>query len=1001
MYALEFREAIKAGMLCAPRFVLAGYDAGSTESAELQLLRAAVEKLGECSPEELASLHALLSAVLSPPSSAEPLRRKVLAFCSTLKDASLLAERLAAAAAAMGEELYAGFLSGEDSLEKRNKILETLRDSQATAIVCSARALQEGVDVPWCDTVAIMYSCRCSRTLVQMIGRATRLYGTKRCADVIIPVRNDDVGPVVLVVAAMAGVDSLVADLVRDLGGALLNAESAAALEERIDINTKALFSCNTDDLLDKVLGAVCENLSTKFDRKVYGGLVAHLERHPKDRQLQSVRKDTPHGRALFNLRAALARMGITELQPKRNSRIKAVKAALDAAFPGIDWTVQDDRWNEKWMKNYQWLKRYAARRNGDCEIPHSLTLDPGGDGSLKKHRDWAGYQRKKYHRKTLHANKVALLEEINFSWGNAPPVVRQCPISAWKDMCTKYSDAVNAGWIAPPRRFGEHTVRIPTGGTQEAKLYRSKLRSWADKQQRAYRAGKFAKTVPEPHTKLGTWCIIKALAAIKDWKWVDAKSRSAKDTTVPCSEGDAAPVATPPVETATDVAALAASEAAQHHAAALEAPKAAEAGAAQEAAQRALEKAADAEEAERRVVDERSAKRPKPAEKEMADAQTQAAQIKARIAARRAAEETAATQAALQSAAEAVAAEKAAAEKAAKAAETERKRAILAAVLAAAGAAAPALPPLPLRGSNRHDGDRRKTDSGADWPVWNASHRFAGDGAGDAAGAAQLEAAARERDDIRNLRRVLKAAHDLKQNSAPARFSLMPHTIFTPESRWARQLMEDDVERLFPQAQQPAAADAAFSAGDPAATKPYRVVTFGVMHSSTRLRYEFDLDVPAAFGYGFDAREAKVLTCGAPIGEAAVDGCDVERELKALLKLAKKWHKHGLLARCALLGHGVAPFDHPACAVPDAAPVGIKDETVMLSEATWCKVNTFATTAELRDWLKVLSKSVDTAVRPLPAGAPRTQDPAAAGAGADDLTAAGSPDRLRDASAP
>ena len=181
-------------------------------------------------------------------------------------------------------------------------------------------------------------------------------------------------------------------------------------------------------------------------------------------------------------------------------------------------------------------------------------------------------------------------------------------------------------------------------------------------------------------------------------------------------------------------------------------------------------------------------------------------------------------------------------------------------------------------------------------------------------------------RQNIKHLEQMIQAARARLPPKAK-RFYFVTHSGFTRASRWAPRLRKDEKERLHP---------------EPPGVATHRVVTFGIAgvtaeEAKGRLNDEFFYEVPEAFGYGFRGEDARVIPLGAGApGGAVGDGRTVETAMKALLKLAKKQHAVGTRAREALNRLGVAPFDHPACAVAGAAPDGIVDETMLLSDATW-----------------------------------------------------------------
>ena len=412
---MDLREAIAKGMLCPPKILLAGYDELLETDDPLAQLRADVGD-DTCSPADAAQLLALLDAlaVQSPAAGlGVPPRRKVIAFCRTLKEAEQLAARLTAYAAATGTAMNALYLSGTMSMTDRLLVMEDLEMSKLTTVICCARALQEGVDAPWCDTVAFMSTFSSTQLLTQMIGRAIRLHAGKARAHIIVPVQCNAPEPVVALVAGWACVDSMLAELVSKLGAAAHGGEAARALAAGIAALTAELFEYTGAGALDDVLEAVRGLRSSWFDRDVCDALMTHLARTPGDTALCKVKRSTKEGKALFNLRAALARVGFvrTLLTAGELARVQVVEAILEGL--DVDWMYAQVQTRKQWMDSFEAFKLYKEK-HGSVNIPRTSKTAPQPE-LIQALYNWAGHQRRYDRKGTLLTERYNLLDTIGF----------------------------------------------------------------------------------------------------------------------------------------------------------------------------------------------------------------------------------------------------------------------------------------------------------------------------------------------------------------------------------------------------------------------------------------------------------------------------------------------------------------------------------------------------------------------------------------------------------
>jgi hypothetical protein len=996
LLSLDLRTAINQGMLCAPKIVLAGFDMPNDE--ELAALREAMgdEDVSALEAGRVSALAAALEALQGAPLSAYD-QRKAIAFCSNLAEAEQLAAQLTALAEAHEQPLDAWFVQGSMSVKERTAVLKAMRDCPAAAVVASAKALQEGVDAPWCDTVAIMSCCKDPRILVQMIGRALRLHHTecaddpagrraKRVAHIVIPVLNDyEFEPVINVILALMSVDADIAGLVHMLGAT--SSLDTCVLKARIDARMDALFMHTGVDVTAGLKEQIKQRLADEFDRKTFAELAAHLAAHPADTAFRALRDNTPAGAALNKLRNKLRR-GITNRCD--NDRI----AMLSAAFPDIDWSAVNDA---KWDRWYAQLEQHHATHGSVARTGMTKRLVRWCDKQKRKHADGRLPR--------AHYDRLAMLGF--WSAGRARPRLPACartPVpaafdkAAWVATCKDLARFVAEHGDLPRSQGAHNTDPKPN----EIRLYKFGLKARKD-----YKDGVFDGE-PTPKEERGAWCK-QLLDAIPQWNWkhktrrtshrahggaaggsgaaggaglgARARMRDGDDDdpgdedaagnameadveagagvagaehapkrarrtlslpplcgAVPPEDGEqptvsgAAPSGTPnafhgtpnatpppppspgggippgvapeatPDKQAAAAAAAARSQAARERLAAAQAAAAAEAAAAAAAAAATAARIADAE-------------------MEAASAETEAEELAAAAAAEAAA-----------SAAQAAAEQAAAAERARLAQNRARADEAVAALLsgsAAAVACIDELPKPPRKRRHERDIDQPGTDEPRE--PWDATRFARPGGTPPARDTAAAAAVAQVRAAARTFTEVARHVVEQLQAAEPQEFYFMRHSKFHT-SRWIRQLLTDAREKL--------------TGGE----ATHVLLTFGVASNpEARSRIEFVDDVPAAFGYHFSCRDGVIVNYQGVNGGADLDGREVETPLKALLKAARKCNVRGNAVHAALAKWGVVPFDHPACATPNTAPRGMKDESMLVTRVRWTQMCACRSTAQLK----------------------------------------------------
>ncbi len=82
--------------------------------------------------------------------------------------------------------LHANYIDGDDSM--RNKMSKITKfTNEKSSILCSCRALTEGVNIPICDAVMFVEPKSSHIGIIQAIGRVLRVYDNKNIAKIIIP----------------------------------------------------------------------------------------------------------------------------------------------------------------------------------------------------------------------------------------------------------------------------------------------------------------------------------------------------------------------------------------------------------------------------------------------------------------------------------------------------------------------------------------------------------------------------------------------------------------------------------------------------------------------------------------------------------------------------------------------------------------------------------------------------------------------------------------------
>jgi superfamily II DNA or RNA helicase len=407
LYALNFGEAIKRGLLTDYRVVIIGVD-DPTISAWIEnreLLKADSDI--EMDAESLAAQVGLLKAIKDYD------LHRMISFHSRVSRAEEFSKDIHKVIGWIDEkykpsgELKSDFVSGEMPTDKRRKKLAQLKGLQDNqrGLLTNARCLSEGVDVPSLDGVAFIDPRSSQIDIIQAVGRAIRLSTNKQAGTIVLPVfisQSDDpeqaleegnFKPIWDVLNALKAHDDVLADELNQIrtelgrkGGGKVDPDAFSKITMDLPVGIDKSFGDGLRTLLVEQATASWE---------YYFGLLEHyksvngdcyVKRGYKSANKYNLSSWVTHQRALLNK---------NELSLDRKGRLHAI---------GFDASPNDSFWESK----YNLLKDYYEK-NGTSNI--------GSRDPQRELARWVIKQRVKYREGKLTAHQVEKLNTIQFEF--------------------------------------------------------------------------------------------------------------------------------------------------------------------------------------------------------------------------------------------------------------------------------------------------------------------------------------------------------------------------------------------------------------------------------------------------------------------------------------------------------------------------------------------------------------------------------------------------------
>lgn len=403
LFALNFGEAIKRGLLTDYQVVIIGVD-DPTISAWIEnreLLKADSDI--EMDAESLAAQVGLLKAIKDYD------LHRLISFHSRVSRAEEFSQDIhkvlgwAEDKHKPSGELVSDFVSGEMPTDKRRRKLTRLKElnNNQRGLLTNARCLSEGVDVPSLDGVAFIDPRSSQIDIIQAVGRAIRLSANKKTGTIILPVFIDNTDnpeqaleegnfkPIWDVLNALKAHDDVLAEELNQIrtelgrkGGGKVNPKDFSKIAIDLPVNIDDSFG-------DRLRTVLVEQVTASWEFW-YGLLVAYYDENKTSRvphQFRTV-NNLPLGRWIItqrNIKASLSKDRIEKLE----------------SFPDWSWDPYQDRWEQ----GYEFFKDYV-KVNGNCSPPKDLRCD--GFFDLKR---WVTHQRSTKHK--MPEDRIKKMEEI------------------------------------------------------------------------------------------------------------------------------------------------------------------------------------------------------------------------------------------------------------------------------------------------------------------------------------------------------------------------------------------------------------------------------------------------------------------------------------------------------------------------------------------------------------------------------------------------------------
>ena len=368
------------------------------------------------------------------------------------------------------EEIYVENLDGTTSMGKRTKIIKGFINSP-TGILCSARVLNEGINIPIVDSICFVDPRQSTIDIVQCIGRSLRLYPGKEKAHIIVPTfidnfddefDNNAYGSVIRILKALKTTDDGVVEYFKSRANGKIGSSRTICTAEYYD------------DRVDVSKEINLEKWNSGIETKIWQTVDNFEYMYEKVKEWIKENGKIPSEAGKLNTENKLGVWCRNRRRDKRNNKLNSDEIKKLETLNGWFWNSDDI-----FLSNYNKVKDWIEKNN---KIPSYASKDE----NEKKLARWCACRRVDKRKGKLDKVKIEKLGQLNgWYWDKLDP------------FDAGYNDVKE--WI-------NKNGRIPSSGSKNK--IENHLGSWCHNKRRYYKKGKLNKTK------------IKKLEQLDGWYW-------------------------------------------------------------------------------------------------------------------------------------------------------------------------------------------------------------------------------------------------------------------------------------------------------------------------------------------------------------------------------------------------------------------------------------------------------------------------------------------------
>ncbi len=323
---------------------------------------------------------------------------KILTYHSNVSNAKKFSNLLIDLSIKFNLDLKCFWIDGTFTMRKRNKIFDEFIKNDR-AIICSARVLNEGINIKCIDTVVFVNPRYSIIDITQCVGRCLRLYEGKTISNILIPILIDD--------DEEDGFDNLLT-IINSLG-----TKDDAIIEyfkDKISSNHKnnRKINWNITQLIEEELPEKIDinNWYNNIETKIHYRFNKWHIRYNEVQLYLKENKKYPTTRSTDEYIKSLGYWCRKQRKNYKKNKIKTERIELLEKLDEWCWNYNEDKeiltWKETYVKLIEWIN-----------MNNKLPLTTSEDKIEKKLGRWCSSQKSYFNNNELDEDKIELLNYI------------------------------------------------------------------------------------------------------------------------------------------------------------------------------------------------------------------------------------------------------------------------------------------------------------------------------------------------------------------------------------------------------------------------------------------------------------------------------------------------------------------------------------------------------------------------------------------------------------